>query len=77
LPDQRLPGRTIDQHHLVEAIDQRIGRRHRRDLAPRIGTSLSIAVSDFVRPNNSPALAACGFVYFIWPRKAPTIGTSE
>jgi hypothetical protein len=28
-------------------------------------------------PNNSPALAACGFVSFIWPRMAPTISTSE
>src|SRR4051812_20147471 len=44
---------------------------------PRIGASLSIAVSDFVRPNNSPALAACGFVSFIWPKMAPTISTSE
>jgi hypothetical protein len=30
----RLPGRTIDHHQLVEAIDQGIGRRHRDALAP-------------------------------------------
>ena len=34
---------------------------------PRIGISLSIAVSDFESPNNSPALAACGFVSFDHP----------
>src|SRR5260370_37786777 len=44
---------------------------------PRIGVSLSIAVSDLDSPNNSAALAACGLVSFIWPRIAPTINTSE
>jgi hypothetical protein len=44
---------------------------------PRIGTSFSIATSDFDRPNSSPALAACGLVSFIWPKIAPTISTSE
>jgi hypothetical protein len=36
-----------------EAVDQGIGRRH-RDALDRF----SIAVSDFDKPNNSPALAA-------------------
>ena len=45
--------------------------------SPRIGVSFSIATSDLERPNNSPALAACGLVSFIWPRMAPTISTSE
>src|ERR1700722_5167608 len=30
LLDQRLPGRAVDHDELVEAVDQRVGRRHRR-----------------------------------------------
>src|SRR5262245_8184828 len=30
LLDQRLPGRAVDHHQLVEAVDERVGRRHGR-----------------------------------------------
>ena len=33
LLDQRLPGRAVDHHQFVEAIDQRVGRRHRQAFA--------------------------------------------
>jgi hypothetical protein len=44
---------------------------------PRIGTSLSNAVSALDRPNSSAAFAACGLVSFIWPKSAPTSSTGE
>jgi len=60
-------GRAVDHHHFVEAVDQgsvgRIGVP-----APRIGTSLSIAVSAFAGRTAPAHWPPAVSVSFIWPR---------
>src|SRR5262249_16462780 len=45
--------------------------------APRGRTSLSSACPVLLKPNTSPACAACGLVSFIWPRMAPVTRTGD